>query len=198
MQQKSKPYQALVELCQHPEIKNNAREVNEMLGVICVMAASPEPLELQQWFPCLWANEKEPSFSDEGLAVGFAAAVLQYYEHCLLHYQQAKPLLLPKQCWLNKDQQVTEQGRAFACGYLSGFHYNEVNWQALNWSPGSEPEQLLQTSMLLLSKMATPESNDPQMQALFAQLPDMPEIVASVAQLLAVLGNVSTRVNNDD
>ncbi len=193
MQQTIKPYLALVELCQNPEIKNNAREAHEMLGVICAMAASPEPLELQQWFPCLWANGKEPSFSDEALAVDFASAVLQFYEHCLLHYRQGKALLLPEQCWLNQEQQVTEQGRAFAAGYLSGFHYNEVNWQALNWPPGSEPEQLLQTSMLLLSKMANPESHDPQMQALFAQLPDMPEIIASLAQLLAVLGNVSLR-----
>lgn len=198
MNRSIKPYQALVELCQNPEIKNNTREVNEMLGFICVMAASPEPLELQDWFPYLWKQESEPSFSSETLAVDFGSAVLQFYENCLLNYQQVKPLILPGECWLNEYQQVTEQGIAFASGYLSGFHLTEESWQTLNLAPGSEPEQLLQTSMLLLSKMATPDSNDPQMQALFVQLPGMQEIISSLPSLLSALGHFSTVVDNHE
>ena len=198
MNRSIKPYQALVALCQNPEIKNSAREVNEMLGVICAMAASPEPLELQEWFPYLWKQESEPSFSSETLAVDFAQAVLQFYENCLLNYQQAKPLLLPTELWLNEYGEVSEQGIAFASGYLSGFHNSEESWQTLNLVPGSEPEQLLQTSMLLLSKMATPNSNDPQMQALFVQLPGMPEIVSSLSQLLGALGHFSAVADNNE
>ena len=192
------PYQALVELCLNSEIKDSAREVNEMLGFICVMAASPEPLELQEWFPFLWKQESEPSFSSETLAVDFAQAVLQFYENCLLNYQQAKPLILPTEMWLNEYGEVTEQGSAFASGYLSGFHSSEESWQTLNLVPGSEPEQLLQTSMLLLSKMATPNSNDPQMQALFMQLPSMQEIITSLPQLLGVLGHFSVVADNNE
>ena len=193
-----KPYQALVELSQNPEIKNSAREVNEILGFICVMAASPEPLELQEWFSYLWLPGEDPSFSSETLAVDFAQAVLQFYDNCVLNYQQAKPLILPEECWLNDDQQVTEQGIAFASGYLSGFHHSEESWQKLNLIAGSEPEQLLQTSMLLLSKMANPDSHDPQMQALFVQLPGMQEIVRSLPQLLSVLGHFSVVADNNE
>jgi yecA family protein len=197
MNQAIQAYQALVELCQNREIKDNAREVNELLGIISAMAASPEPLELQQWFPCLWMQAEEPSFSCESLAVDFAQAVLQFYQHCLLNYQQAKPLSLPTSLWL-KEQQITAQGSAFASGYLSGFQYNEQSWQALNLPPESEQGQLLQTTILLLSKMANPNSSDPQMQALFMQLPDMQEIVNSLPQLLSVLGHFSVVVEHHE
>ena len=197
MNRSIKAYQALVTLCQNPEIKDNAREVNEMLGFISAIAASPEPLDLQQWFPYLW-TQGEPLFSHEALAVDFAGAALQFYEACLVNYQQAKPLLLATELWLDEYQEVTEQGIAFASGYLSGFHNTEESWQTLNLTPGSEPEQLLQTSMLLLSKMATPNSNDPQMQALFVQLPGMQEIVSSLPLLLSALGHFSIVVDDNE
>ena len=194
MNTQPKAYQALVELGQIPEIKDNAREINEMLGFISVIAATPEPLDLQDWFPLLWAQGLAPSFSNETLASDFAAATLQFYEDCLVNYQQSTPLSLPAELWLNEYQQVTEQGIAFASGYLAGFHSTEDIWQSLNLIPGSEPEQLLQTTMLLLSKMATPNSNDPQMQALFVQLPGMDEIISSLPSLLSALGHFSVLV----
>lgn len=197
MKRTIKPYQALVELCQNSEIKDNAREVNEVLGFICAIAASPEPLDLQVWFPYLWA-QGEPLFSHEALAVDFACAALQFYEDCLVNYQQAIPLILPTDLWLNEYQEVTEQGIAFASGYLSGFHNIEESWQTLNLTPGSEPQQLLQTSMLLLSKMATVNSNDPQMQALFLQLPDVQEIIRSLPSLLSALGHFSIVADDNE
>lgn len=197
MDMQIKTYQALAELWQTPEIKNNAREINEMLGFISVIAASPEPLELQDWFPYLWSQGLSPSFSNEELAQAFAAAVLQFYQSCIENYQQATPLVLPTEDWLNEYQEVTDQGIAFASGYLAGFHSIEDNWQRLNLAAGSAPEQLLQTTMLLLSKMATPNTTDPQMQALFVQLPDMPEIINSLSSLLSALGNTSLLVNDN-
>ena len=197
MKTKIHAYQALTELWQTPEIKNNAREINEMLGFISVIAASPEPLELQDWFPYLWAQGLSPTFSNEALAQAFAAAVLQYYESCIVNYQQATPLGLPAMQWLDEYQEVTDQGIAFASGYLAGFHSIEHCWQRLNLAAGSASEQLLQTTMLLLSKMATPNTSDPQMQALFVQLPDMPEIIHSLPSLLSALGNASLLVNDN-
>lgn len=193
-----KPYQALEEICQSPEIANAVREVNEMLGFICAVAASPQPLDLQEWFPSLWTQGSAPSLSSENLAVEFAAAVLQFYENCLLSSQHGQPLLLPTELWLDDARQVTEQGRAFACGYLTGFHHIEEIWQAQNVAPASEPEQLLQTTLLLLSKMAATSNTDPQMQALFVQLPSMQEIVSSLPPLLSALGNFSVQVAAND
>ncbi|MCW8996437.1 MAG: UPF0149 family protein [Psychromonas sp.] len=193
MNRSVKPYQALVELGRIPEIRAKARTADEMLGIICVIAASPEPLELQDWFPQLWKQGSAPSFASETLAVDFASAALQFYENCLLNYQQSTPLILPVEQWLNEEQQVTDTGIAFASAYLSGFEHVKDGWQRLNVAPESEAAQLLQTTMLLLSKMATPDSNDQQMQALFRQLPDMQEIVAALPQLLSALGHFSVR-----
>lgn len=193
-----KPYQALFDLCRNPEIENDVREVNEILGFICVIAASPESRELQDWFPFLWTHGQDPSFSSERLAVDFASAVLQFYKSCVLNYQQLKPLILPTELWLNEQQEETAQGMAFASGYLAGFHHIEADWQTEQLAPGSEGGQLLQTTILLLSKMAAAESHEPQMQELFEQLPGLPEIVSSLPSLLTALGNYSAQVDIND
>ena len=191
------PEQLLIEIYQHPEIQKNVREINEIQGFICALAALPEALELQDWFPCLWRPGREPLFSSEALAIDFASAVLPVYEHFLLSYQQRESLSVSSQLWLDEDCQLTKQGSAFASGYLSGFQYFEQRWQNLNLSDGSEVQQLLQTTLLLLTKMATPNSDDPQMQALFMDLPEMQEIVSALPQLLAALGHSLITVAND-
>jgi len=183
------PEQLLIEIYRNPEIQQNVRGINELQGFICAVAALPEALELQDWFPCLWISGNEPSFNSEALAIDFASAVLPLYEHFLLSYQQTEPLKLSSQLWLDEDCLVTAQGSAFASGYLFGFQYFEQRWQNLNLSDGSEAQQLLQTTLLLLAKMATPNSDDPQMQALFIELPEMQEIVSTLPQLLAALGH---------
>lgn len=191
------PYQVLSELYQQTEINTNARDFNEILGFICCIAASPQPIELADWFPHLWKNGS-PSFSHELLANDFAAAILQFYEGCLKQYQQAEPLLLPTALWLNESGQITEQGSAFASGYLTGFNRTETIWQNTNLAMGSEPEQLLQTSLLLLSKMALANGVDQQMQQLFVELPEMDEIISTVPALIGALGNFSMQVYSND
>ncbi|MFT6986945.1 MAG: yecA family protein [Psychromonas sp.] len=193
----NKAYQPLVELCEIPEINKNGRDIDKMLGIICAISASPQSLDLADWFPLLWLQDG-PSFSNENIARDFAAAVLQFYENCLANYQQSTPLSLPTELWLNEKNEVTAQGIAFASGYLSGFHSIEALWQELNLAPESESGQLLQTTMLLLSKMATANNKDPQMQPLFVQLPDMNEIISTLPSLLSVLGNFSVSVSNND
>lgn len=195
MSTQKKTYQALIEMCQIAEIKCNARDAHANLGFICAIAAAPEALELQEWFPLLWQADKAFTFSNAAIANRFAAATLAFYDACLLNYQSSKSLHLPSDLWLAGSQQVTEQGRAFASGYLRAFEYTESLWLSLNLATGSEPEQLLQTTMLLLSKMATVESHTTQptqLQALFSQLPDMQEIVTSLPLLLTAVGHFST------
>ena len=192
-----KPYHALVDLCQLPEIKENAREVNEMLGFICAIAASPETLDLPDWLPDLWAQGL-PSFSNAALASDFAAATLQFYEYCLVNYHQSMPLSLPLVSWLDEYLQITDEGIAFASGYLAGFRRTEQFWKEINLISGSESEQLLHTTTLLLSKMATINSTDLQMQALFIQLPNMDEIINSLPLLLSAFGHAAAQINVND
>ncbi|MCG6200006.1 UPF0149 family protein [Psychromonas antarctica] len=181
-------YQALNELFCIPEIKTNGRAFDEMLGIVCAIATSPTCIDLADWFPLLWDQEMPPSFSNENLAADFAAAVLQFYDDCLMSYQQSTPLSLPTERWLNESLQVTDAGRSFACGYLLGLTRIEASWQNHSLQLKSDP--LLQTTQLLLSKMTTVKSNDPQMQSLFMELPDMQEIINALPRLLSALGSL--------
>jgi uncharacterized protein len=192
------PFQPLIAAYDHHDVKQYLREPHEVLGFICAIAASPSLVELHDWFPFLWKNNVDPSFADEEIAAEFATAALQFQAHCQTSYRQSKGLNLPVDDWLHDDSQFTAEGSCFASGYLLASHAIEVHWQALNLQQGSEPEQLLQTTMLLLSKMATPNTDESEMQVLFAQLPEAKEIVRVLPQLLMTLGNFSVSVQNDE
>ncbi|MGB5446901.1 MAG: UPF0149 family protein [Psychromonas sp.] len=198
MNKKTFPYQALTELCAVPEIKNNAKDAQQMLGFICAISAAPIEQELQAWLPYLWADGQTPSFSNEQLAIDFASAATQFYNTCYASYQQKSPLVLPTAQWLNESSQLTEQGESFALGYLSGFEHIEETWQTVWIEPESSLEQILQTTTLLLNKLANPSADDPQLLSLFAQLPEVQEIVSSLPLLLTTLGYLSLQVNADD
>ena len=193
MNKQTFPYQALVELCEIPEIKNNAKDADQMLGVICAMCSAPAQLDVQDWLPHLWPEGQSPSFSNEQLAIDFAAASMQFYDACSLHYQQATPLVLPTSQWLNESLEISANGRHFAVGYLSGFQHVEATWQNIVIQPESSLEQILQTTTLLLSKIASPAGDDPQLLSLFNQLPEMDEIVSSLPLLLSTLGHLLTQ-----
>jgi yecA family protein len=193
MNKQTNPYQALVALCEIAEIKKNALDVDQMLGFICAISAAPTQLDLQDWLPCLWAEGQTPSFSNEQLAVEFATAGMQFYDACLTGYQQSIALRLPTQRWINEWLEITEQGSRFALGYLSGFQRVEPN---IVMPEEGQLEQLLQTTTLLLSKMANPSNDDPQMLTLFNQLPEMNEIVSSLPLLLGTLGHFSLQAND--
>jgi len=197
MNKKTSPYQALVALCEIPEIKKNAKNVDQILGFICAISAAPAQLELQDWLPGLWAEGQTPSFSNEQLAVEFATAAMQFYDACLSSYQEPIALTLPTQGWINESLEITEQGRHFAFGYLSGFQSVEDIWQNIGMEAEGPLEQLLQTTTLLLSKIANPAGDDPQMLAVFNQLPEMDEIVSSLPLLLSTLGHFSLQVNDN-
>lgn len=196
MNKLTSPYQALVALCEIAEIKKNAKDADQILGFICAISAAPMQLELQDWLPGLWAEGQTPSFSNEQLAVEFSTAGMQFYDACLSSYQQSIALKLPTPGWINESLEITEQGRSFASGYLSGFQSIEEIWQNIEMAKEGTLEQLLQTSTLLLTKMANPGNDDPQMLAVFDQLPEMDEIVSSLPLLLSTLGHFSLQVND--
>lgn len=192
-----KTCQAVIDLYEVSEIKEFNRDVHESLGFITAVALSPQRVELQNWLPLLAKQGCELSFSNEQLASDFAAVMLAFYEQCFTRCQTLTPLNLPVELWLDENLQISKQGTLFAIGFLSGFQSVESIWNDLALASGSESEQILQTTMLLLSKMAGLNSDDPQMQALFEQLPSMVEIVNSVPTLLSALGHISVGNENE-
>jgi hypothetical protein len=62
------------------------------------------------------------------------------------------------------------------------------NVQALRFPDGSAEDNLQQTCLLLLDKLATTKTNDPQKLALFEQLPTTDEIIALLPTLLSRYG----------
>lgn len=196
MNKQRSPYQTLVALCEIAEIKKNAKDADQILGFICAISAAPIQLELQDWLPGLWADGQTPSFSNERLAVEFATAAMQFYDACLSSYQEPIALTLPTQGWINESLEITGQGRSFAFGYLAGFQSVEDIWQNIEMAEGGSLEQLLQTSTLLLSKIANPAGDDPHMLTVFNQLPEADEIISSLPLLLSTLGHFSLQVND--
>ena len=69
-------------------------------------------------------------------------------------------------------------------------------WQTIEMTEEGTLAQLLQTTTLLLSKMAESGDDQPQMLAVYNQLPEMDEIVSSLPLLLSTLGHFSLQVNN--
>lgn len=190
-----KSYQAVIDLYATSEIKESIRDIHESLGFIVAISLSPQSIELQNWLPLLAKQGGELSFSNEQLASDFASVTLAFNQQCLTESQALTPLNLPSELWLDDNDKISQSGHLFAIGFLSGFNAFESMWDALASNP--ESEQILQTTMLLLSKMAGLNSEDPQMQALFEQLPSMAEIVDSVPTLLSALGHVSVVCENE-
>lgn len=191
-------YTKIEALYKNTEINDNVKDLHEILGFICAISCAPTALELQDWLPQLWKKGVPPTFSQQQLAVDFATAVLQFNDDCLAHFEQATTLLLPTEQWIDQSAQITEQGQYFAIGYLSGFHCIEDSWNNTEIESGSDFEQVLQTTTLLLSKIANPDTDDPEMQNLFEQLPEFNEIVTSLPMLISTLGFFSLQVKEHE
>lgn len=181
------PYKDLFDICNDQEIQNLIREKNEILGFITLISAAPIEMELQDWLPFL-ASDGSLSFSDERLATDFAHAVLEYYNFCTEQYKNERELSLPTEYWIDDYNEVTDQGISFATGYLSAFNTFEDIWQSQESNKELNIEDLIQTIMLLLSKMATPNVTDPQMKELFSQMPDFKSILTLLPSILSKLG----------
>ncbi|WP_354624923.1 UPF0149 family protein [Psychromonas sp. MME2] len=185
-------YPLLTALFEHQEIQENGRDLHEVIGFLYAITALPEEVELQLWLPMLWQQDKAFNFTSEALANEFATTILTAYQACLEQYQSQQPLaLMMRDTWLDENKQITAAGMAFATGYLRAFQYAEEVWGQLSEESGAEFAQIVQTTMLLLSKMAHVKTEDVAMRELFMQLPSMHEIVDSLPMLLTAMGRFS-------
>lgn len=185
-----KDYQDLQKLYSLAEVQEKCVDVNFAYGFISAMAASA--LDLSQWMPMLFVNESE-SLSSEKIASDFALAVLAIYENSHQALQQQIPLCLPiDKNVLAEDDKICQ----LANGYLQALMLID-NLQALRFPEDSAEDNLQQTCLLLLDKLATPKSNDPQKIALFEQLPSNEEIVTLLPMLLSRYGAQCLLFNGD-
>ncbi|WP_413699393.1 hypothetical protein ACLKMH_18255 [Psychromonas sp. KJ10-10] len=175
-----KDYQELQNLYAITEIKENCVDVDFAYAFISAMASSE--LDLYQWMPMLFVNAEE-SLSSEEVATKLAQKVLAIYENCQEKLSLQMPIYIPQEGIIQ-----------FANGYLQALMLID-NVQALRFVEGSAEENLQQTCLLLLDKLATPETNDAQKLAMFEQLPSSEEIVALLPSLLSHYGAQCLRFN---
>lgn len=194
MNTQQETYKELIDLYDIAEIKENAGNIHESLGFLYAITAVPQQLDLEIWLPMLWKEDRKFDFSHEKLASQFAKCWLGAHQQCLLDYQSRQPIVIPlSEQWIDEHLHITTNAKAFAIGYLRGFQLVEVLWAEMGFPDNSEAEQLLQTTLLLLSKLADVDSQDPKMQALFTQLPNLQEIVKTIPALFTAMGPLSER-----
>ncbi|MDN2662011.1 UPF0149 family protein [Psychromonas sp. 14N.309.X.WAT.B.A12] len=156
------------------------------IGFICSVQALPELLDLEQWLSYLWKSNAEMSFDNEQQATDYAQRVIALTNEIQTAYQEAIPLN-GLQChdWLTPDKQLSEQAIQFASGFLAAVEIFNEQWTTVEGDSNSE--NILQTTILLLTKLAPPDANDPQFLAIVDQLPKYHEILAILPQLLSNL-----------
>ncbi|TEW55994.1 UPF0149 family protein [Psychromonas sp. RZ22] len=166
------------------------------LGFICSIQAIPEGVDLEQWLSYLWRDGVDISFTDEQQATEYAQRVLNLVAHLQSLYAEATSLdELNCQEWLDNDA-LTVEAVEFAAGYLAAIECFNEQWLVTNEDENTQ--NLLQTSILLLSKLAPSEEVDQQLLDLFEQLPDFAEILQILPQLLTNLAYCAAQVLNID
>lgn len=194
MNTQQQTYKQLNALYDIVEIKENARNIHESLGFLYAITAPSEQVELETWLPMLWKEDRSFDFSHEQLANQFAMNWLAAHQQCLLDYQCQQVICIPlSELWLDEHRQITVHAKAFSVGYLRGFQLVEVSWTELDLADNTEAGQLLQTTLLLLSKLADVDCSDASMQAVFNQLPSLQEIVNTMPALLTAMGKIAQR-----
>lgn len=156
------------------------------LGFICSVQALPELVDLEQWLPYLWQDQSDISFENEQQATEYAQKVLTLVANIKGLYEQGLPLNdLNTLQWLDDQQQLHLDAVQFSAGFLAAIALFNAHWVALESDENTQ--NILQTTILLLTKLAPPEEVDQQMLDLFQQLPEFAEIVQILPQLLSNL-----------
>ena len=156
------------------------------LGFICSIQALPEMVELEQWLSYLWLEGVDISFDGEEQASEYAKKVLNLVAEIQQMYQQAIPLEgLNSQQWLTQENVLTDDAIAFASGFLVAIELFSDQWTSVEQDVNTQ--NILQTTILLLSKLAPAENIDKQHKELLAQLPEPIEILRILPQLLSNL-----------
>ena len=143
-------------------------------------------VDLEQWLSYLWLDGVDISFDDEEQATEYAKKVLTLVSDIQKLYQQAIPLDdLNSQQWLTQENVLTDDAIAFASGFLVAIELFSAQWTSIEQDANTQ--NILQTTILLLSKLAPAENIDAQHKALLAQLPEPVEILRILPQLLSNL-----------
>ena len=184
-------YDNLQKLYRLSEINEHCVDIDFCYAFICAMASSE--LSLEQWMPLLFVEGKE-HFSDEKVASDFAQSVLAIYQQANANFLEDEPLKLT--CDMSCSA-IHDAINNFAKGYLHALMMID-NLQMSSFVESSAEANLQQTCLLLLDKLANPDTQDVQKLAIFEQLPSHDEIVELLPTLLSRYGHICLSVDNDE
>lgn len=166
------------------------------LGFICGVQALPEDLDLEQWLAYLWKDGLAISFDNENQATHYAQNILTLVDFLQVTYAEAKPLQqLDEIMWIDDEQKITTEGGYFAAGFLAAIDIFNENWLFTN--NDLQAQNLLQTTILLLTKLSSPAVIDEQTMLLFSELPSELEIINILPQLISHLANSAAQCVHD-
>ncbi|MBB1272427.1 UPF0149 family protein [Psychromonas sp. SR45-3] len=167
------------------------------LGFICSVQALPELIDLEQWLGYLWQEGADMTFENQQQAADFANNVLKLVAELQSLYQQAIPLNgLNCKTWIDNEQILSVNAVQFSAGFLAAIELFNSHWLGLEDQP--EGQNLLQTTILLLSKLAPAEDVDQTLLDLFQQLPETDEILQILPQLLSNLAYSAASISSSD
>jgi len=160
------------------------------LGFICSVQAVPEIVELEDWLSHLWLPKEKIQFDNETQATHYAQQILLIANEINELYSQAIPLTsLNSLQWLDQQQQLTQNGVDFAEGFLMAIE--QFNEQWLRVSHNETTQNLLQTTILLLTKLIPEQESHSSLSSVFEQLPETAEILSILPQLMSQLAFVA-------
>lgn len=181
----------------HPQAKK-LQPIYYQIGLICSVQALPEIIDLELWLPCLWRDGVDISFDNQQQASEYARTVLKMANDIQALYQESLPLQdLDCETWLDCHKNANDKGVQFAKGFLAGIEIFNAQWSVADEDINTQ--NLLQTAILLLSKIAPTEEIDEALLAIFDQLPKVSEIMTVLPLLLtnlAVNAAQNTEGNN--
>ena len=155
------------------------------LGFICSVQAVPELIDLEKWLVYLWRDDVI-SFDNEKQATEYAQVVLTMLTEIDSLYEQAKPLdQLNCMNWLGEQNLLSENAILFASGFLAAIEIFNVEW--LQVESDKSVQNLLQTTVLLITKLTKNENTPPELLDLFKQLPEVEEILKILPSLMSNL-----------
>jgi len=159
------------------------------LGFMCSVQAIPELVDLEEWLFYLW-RDGNISFDDQAQATEYAQHILRLTTHINERYEQALPLTeLHCEHWLTETSTAANE---FSAGFLAAIDVFNTRWLAVDADPNAQ--NLLQTSILLLSKLAPADQVAAETATLFEQLPDASEILAILPTLISQLAYTASQL----
>ena len=155
------------------------------LGFICSVQAVPELIDLEKWLVYLWRDDVI-SFDNEKQATEYAQVVLTMLAEIDSLYEQAKPLdQLNCMNWLGEQNLLSENAILFASGFLAAIEIFNAEW--LQVESDKSVQNLLQTTVLLITKLTKNENTPPELLDIFKQLPEVEEILKILPSLMSNL-----------